>query len=136
MTRVVFDTNVYISAVAFGGVPREALLLASAGVFELYTSPPLHRELLRVLRDRFHYSKAALARLESRLRVVSRLVEPSVRIAKCADPDDNRVLECAMAARAGFIVTGDNDLLRMDPFEGIRILRPADFLALRPWTMR
>jgi putative PIN family toxin of toxin-antitoxin system len=136
VTRIVLGTNVYISAIAFGRVPREALIVVSAGFFELFTSPPLISELFRVLRDRFSYSIDALDRIESRVRVISCLVEPPVRVTKCTDPDDNRVQECAVAARAGYVVTGDNDLLRMDPFEGIRILRPAEFVKLRPWIAR
>jgi predicted nucleic acid-binding protein len=47
----------------------------------------------------------------------------------CDDPDDNRVLECAVACGCECIVTGDNDLLRLGQFEGIEIVRLSDFLA-------
>ena len=56
MITVVFDTNIFISAFEFGGVPRDAFLLASAGLFDIRTSKPLLDELSRVLRDRFEYS--------------------------------------------------------------------------------
>ena len=51
----------------------------------------------------------------------------------CTDPDDNRVLECALASQATHIVTGDRDLLALDPFRNVRIVRAAKFIAERPW---
>jgi predicted nucleic acid-binding protein len=51
----------------------------------------------------------------------------------CTDPDDNRVLECALASRATHIVTGDRDLLALDPFRTVRIVQAAKLLAERPW---
>jgi putative PIN family toxin of toxin-antitoxin system len=131
---VIFDTNVFISAFEFGGVPRDAFLLAAAGVLDIATSKVLLDELSRVLLDRFEYSGEKVAEIRQRLERLCTLVEPAERIADCSDPDDNRVLECAVAAKAGFIVTGDNALLRLNPFRNIQILTAAQFLDRKLWV--
>ncbi len=63
-------------------------------------------------------------------------VEPFRRIRACRDPDDDRILECAVSARAQYVITGDADLLELDPFRGIRILSPSAFWSLKPWERR
>ena len=62
------------------------------------------------------------------LTQVVELVAPASEIAECEDPDDNRILEAAVEGNAGFIVSGDKHLLRMNPFRGIEILTVAAFL--------
>ena len=56
--------------------------------------------------------------------------EPEVRVTDCRDPKDNKYLELALAASAAMIVSRDEDLLVLDPWRGVRILRPAEYLAL------
>lgn len=136
MTAVVFDTNIYISAFEFGGIPRQVFLLAAQREFDLWTSKPLLDELFRVLCDRFEYSHDMATEVRKRLEWLCLLAEPGDRIEDCTDPDDNRVLECAVAARAQYLVTGDRALLRLTPFRGCRILSAAQFLAERHWLQR
>jgi uncharacterized protein len=59
----------------------------------------------------------------------ARVVTPTERAVVESDPDDDRILECAVAAGADTVVSGDTDLLRMGSFRGIRIVRVAAFLA-------
>jgi putative PIN family toxin of toxin-antitoxin system len=132
---VIFDTNVFISAFEFGGIPRDAFLLAAAGLFDLCTSEPLLEELSRVLRDRFGYSDEKVAEIRKRLERLCTVIEPAERIADCSDPDDNGVLECAVAAKAGYIVTGDHALLRLTPFRGIQVITAAQLLDRKPWVI-
>jgi putative PIN family toxin of toxin-antitoxin system len=131
--RVVFDTNIFVSALVFGGPPEALLVAATSGAFQLYSSTPLLAELLEVLGGRFSWPAPRLRDLERRLARLWTLVEPSAELAACSDPDDNRVLECAVESRASYIITGDGALLRLDPFQDIRILRAASFLAEHPW---
>lgn len=133
MIRVVFDTNILVSALNFGGPPGALLLAASAGAFPLYSSAVLEAELLEVLEERFDWDRARLLEVQRRLSGVWTLVEPPQALTDCADPDDNRVLECAAESGASHIVTGDRVLLALDPFRTIRIVRAAAFLAERPW---
>jgi putative PIN family toxin of toxin-antitoxin system len=131
--RVVFDTNILVSALNFGGPPGALLLAASAGAFPLFSSNVLQAELLGVLEMRFDWERERLTGLQQRLARLWTLVEPSEIVTDCTDPDDNRVLECAVASHATHIVTGDRELLALDPFRAVRIVQAARFLAERPW---
>ena len=133
MIRVVFDVNVIISALLFANsVPRKGFDRAlSQGT--ILISDALSEELRRVLaKARFH----RYASLEDRedffdgLIRVSELVEISETVQVSRDPQDNHVLELAVSGNATFIVTGDADLLVLDPFRGVRIATPAEFLDL------
>jgi putative PIN family toxin of toxin-antitoxin system len=133
--RVVLDTNVYISALEFGGVPRQVFQLGLGGLFELITSDVLLDELLRVLGEAFSYDEERLRRLRTLLTETAvRVVIPTETIATASDPDDDRVLECAVAAQAQFIVTGEKGLLQLTSFRDVRIVSPASFLKQSPWA--
>lgn len=131
--KAVFDTNVYIAAfLAPGGEAEQALLRAYRGQVDLYTSLPILTEVARVLRGKFGVSEPAVT---AALRVIARaavLVRPRRRVATLEDEPDNRILECAAEAGADLIVTGDRHLLRLREFEGIAVVRLADFLRLFP----
>lgn len=62
------------------------------------------------------------------MRKLARVVEPTATIDMADDPDDNRVLECAVEAKSDFIVTEDKDLMRLGSYQGIPIIGPSDFL--------
>jgi uncharacterized protein len=127
---VTADTNINISALEFGGQPLEILNAARRGLIRLDISPPLLDEIYRVLRGTFLWSEDRLQRLAFRLPRFTSLVNPTTIIhAIPEDPDDNRVLECAVEARSLFIVTGDADLLRLGQYGGISILRVADLIS-------
>ena len=123
-TAVTADTNVYISAFISGGRPRQLLEAARRGAIRL-------AELDRVLRDKFRVSDDTRRETTDTLAALTTFVIPTRRIeAVPEDPDDNRVLECAVAAGSRYIVTGDRALLRLGRFEGVQIVRVADFMAL------
>lgn len=129
---IVFDTTVLVSAViGRGSVPDRALRHAFAKD-QVAVSEATLAELLAVL------SRPRLARFidpELRDEVLALLdafaafVTPTERVADCRDPKDDKVLALALAANAGTIVSGDADLLVLHPWRGIRILRPAAYLA-------
>jgi putative PIN family toxin of toxin-antitoxin system len=128
---VTADSNVYISALVFGGQPLQILSAARRGLIRLDISDPLLDEIHRVLRDKFAWSEDRLHRLSFRLSRFTALVHPTQTIdAVPDDPDDNRVLECAVAAGSQYIVTGDGDLLRLEQYQNIRIMRVAEFAKL------
>ena len=131
MIGVAADTNIYISALIFAGLPRQFLLAAEDARIHLFISEPISLELRRILQTKFSWSNdrvnEAMLQLESRTELV-RPIETLDVIKE--DPDDNRVLECAVSAGARFIVSGDNDLLRLGQFRNIRILKVADFMNL------
>jgi putative PIN family toxin of toxin-antitoxin system len=131
---VVFDTNILFSAIGWQGRPYACLERARLDLAEGFTSQALLDELAETLRAKLAFAEVqiadALADLLGYLRVVE-TIEPLSVIA--ADPDGDRVLECAVAAAATFIVTGDRrHLLPLGSFRGITIISAAEFLARVP----
>ena len=131
MIEVTADTNIYISGLIFAGPPRRFIQKAQAGRFRLAISDALLEELTRILRAKFAWSNEEIREAVTLLSACTVRVQPGERLDIVdADPDDNRVLECAVAAGSRFIVTEDGDLLRLGAYTGIRILKVADFLEL------
>lgn len=129
MKRVVADTNVLVSALQFGGKPKQLLDLATDGQVDLAISEAIVAETLRVLSDKFDRTPEWLVETDRQLRVITRLVTPTESIRTiAADPTDDRILECAVAAEAEVIISGDTHLLGLRSFRGIRIQRVAEFL--------
>jgi putative PIN family toxin of toxin-antitoxin system len=129
--RLVLDTNLLISAaLAPQGKPRRVLAWARDNA-RLIASLPLLKEVrTRLERPKFrrYLSAEDAERFVLDFAAVCDKPALSGSIRVCRDPDDDMVLETAVAGRADCIVTGDQDLLVLDPFQGIRILLPADFL--------
>lgn len=130
MLRVVLDTNVYVSAFAFGGVPLDVVRLAIRGEIAVFLSPPILREVEGVFLHKFRWPRPRVARLLRAIRAFARSVSPSERIHVLEDDADNRILECARSARAHVIVTGDRPLRRLEAFHHARILHPREFLGI------
>ncbi len=128
--KVVADTNVIVSAIVFGGKPQAILDLAQDGQIELFISDDILAETTRILRDKFHRTPEQLRNDIMALEATTTHVKPTERIeAVRGDADDDRILECAVAAGAETVVTGDAHLLSLGSFRGIRIQRVAEFLA-------
>lgn len=128
--RVVLDTNVVVSGILFpDSVPAKVLLQARTGV--LLVSEAMRQELIEVM-ERVRFDRYAAG--EMRQRVAAEFIRGAVQvfvptpIRVCRDPRDNKFLEAALHGRANAIVTGDLDLLALDPFHGVRILTSAQFL--------
>jgi putative PIN family toxin of toxin-antitoxin system len=105
--------------------------LAQDGRIELAISDDILTETLRVLRDKFQRPVEWLEQAEHHLRTITKQVSPAERFdVVTADPDDNRVLECAAAADSQVIVSGDSDLLQqLGTFRGIPVMTVAAFLS-------
>ena len=131
--RIVLDTNVLISALTFpGSRPDHVLSRIRRREIELFISPFILSELDRVLREKFRFStKEADARVRA-IRAIAHLVQPTERASVItAKDDDNRILECALAAQAEFLVTGDKEhLLPLESYRNTRIVTPSQFLDL------
>jgi len=132
--RIVVDTNVIVSALVFGGLPREVLDLAGAGICSLYFSPPIQTEVDRILAVKFGWSAEEIRRRTRPLWGFGIRVDPRVALSRIADdPDDDRILECAVAADAGAVISGDRHLLRLVSFRSIPIMSPRQFLDSKAW---
>ncbi len=129
MKRVVADTNVFISALMFGGLPGRFLDLALRRQFTLVTSRTLLDELDEKLRGKFAISESDALAIREKLEDNANLVDPDFELnAVTDDPDDNRVLECAVAGNADLIVSGDRHLLRIGSYTGIAIVSVRQFI--------
>ncbi len=127
--RVVFDTNVYISAfITPGGRGEAAFLRAITGEVELAVSVPILTELARKLKEKFHWDDEHIKAAVRHAAAVAVVVRPEERLAVLADEPDNRILECAKKAAAELIVTGDKHLLDIGRYEGIAVVTLAVFL--------
>lgn len=127
--RVVFDTNIYISAyITPGGRAETALLQAVHGEDTLFTSIPILTETARKLREKFKWDDEHITRAVRHAAAVATVVKPTVTLAVLADEPDNRILECALEAKAAVIVTGDRHLLELGAYEGVVIVTLAKFL--------
>jgi putative PIN family toxin of toxin-antitoxin system len=131
--KVVFDTNIFISAlVVRGSLGERAFLFAQQKRFELCTSVSILTETARKLRDKFNQADDDIIGALKLISRASTVYKPSVRVDVLADAPDNRILECALAARADLIVTGDRHLLKLKRCQGIPIIRLADLLRMFP----
>jgi len=132
MIRIVADTNIYISAILFDGKPEIVIKLAAAEKVALFTAHSIMAEVATVLRNRFQWTNQQVAYADQFIRDLSVLVTPSCRIGKIREDDtDNRVLECALEAKADFIVTGDRThLLALKSYRGMQIVGASAFLKI------
>ncbi|HOV14430.1 MAG TPA: putative toxin-antitoxin system toxin component, PIN family, partial [Spirochaetota bacterium] len=112
-TKAVFDTNIFISAFKFGGKPEEAYRLACEGRFILYTSPFILYEVHRVLREYFYWGKDESDFVIGHISRHSQVINPTLSLNVIKDQTDNRILECGVESRSGFIVSGDKHLLTL-----------------------
>ena len=129
--RVVLDTNVIVSGLNFPGNERLVLELALRGRFELYLSPFILGEAAGVLGRKFDWAEERSSEALIALANVATTIEPAQRPEVIAgDHPDNRVLECAAAAEAEYLVTGDRrHLLPLGKYQGTRILNAPRFLS-------
>lgn len=125
MLRVVFDSNVYISALLFNGPPRTILELARKRKVILVASQPILSETTRKLREKFKWPEHNIQKFLKQTSHLAELVDPKENLAVIAeDESDNRVLECAVAGQAHLIISGDKHLLGLKRFQNIPIEKP------------
>jgi hypothetical protein len=128
--KIICDTNVLLSGFLFGGHCRQIIVRVSEGKDDGFISSSLLAELEGVLvRPKFGLEAAQIAAIIDLVRQTFVLVSPveSVQIVE-KDPDDDAVLEAALAAGAEVVVSGDSHLLDLKGFRGIQIVSPASFL--------
>jgi uncharacterized protein len=129
--RVILDTNLLISAVLVKNSPPDKALrkaqnrctiLCSKSIFSEYT------EKLFLPKFDKYVSLSKRMNMLTDVEKETLFIEPDIKISVCRDPKDNKFLELAVAGNADCIVTGDKDLLVLNPFRGIKIISPSDFL--------
>lgn len=126
--KIVVDTNVLISGVFFGGLPRKILtFIVNQKIIACATTEIIneYEEIVQEMIDRKqgHIDKSILAPLIKAMEII----DPITHIEICRGPDDNKFLECAKDSHAIYIVSGDKDLLIIKEYENIQIVTAKDF---------
>jgi predicted nucleic acid-binding protein len=126
----VYDTNVLVSGIGFGGKLWDCLLLSFVGNAEMVTSEPVLSEFERVLGyDRLPFTGGKQETFPRLIRNEATVIDPHVEVTEFEDdPDDDIFLECATAAGAEYLVFGNDHVLDIGSFRGTEVVSPDEFL--------
>lgn len=127
--RIVLDTNIFISAILFGGMPEQVLNLARFGLIEIFVSKEILEEIIRILRVKFDWGKNQISEVEAEIEALTRQAKPEkmIKFVK-SDPDDNKFLEVAIGSKSDFIISGDKHLLDLSTYGGVKIVTAREFV--------
>jgi len=128
--KVVLDTNVFISALFWQGAPYQIFKRILEGAILNFVSPQILEELKERLLDKFKLPPEKVKEFLEIIVFSSQIVYPKkkLNIVK-KDPEDNKILECALEAKASFIISGDKHLLEIKEYKGIKIVTPREFIS-------
>lgn len=128
--RVVFDSNIFISALVFpGGQAEQALFRILEGTDTLVLSKAILDEVLSTLARKFGRDPEGLSQTAVLLAEMAEMVKPTRKVIVLKDDPDNRVLECAEAGQAECIVTGDKAMLQLKLYLNIRLVSLREYLS-------
>ncbi|OHD67835.1 MAG: putative toxin-antitoxin system toxin component, PIN family [Spirochaetes bacterium RBG_16_49_21] len=132
MLKVVLDSNIFISGIIFGGKPRKIINLIIEGKIRLYISSDILLEIKEVLeRDKFGFSQTITQQIIFEIESLSYLVTPKNKHSIVSrDGDDNIIIDCAVEAKADYIITGDNDLLSLKEYKSTKIINASELISL------
>ena len=129
--KVVFDTNIFISAFVIPNSKAEqAIIKIIEGSDTLLLSKEIMGEILSVLSIKFHRDREAISHVAFYLSDLARMIKPTRKIRLFKDDPDNRILECAVSGRADVIVTGDKEILKLGEYKGTKITSLKDYLEM------
>ena len=138
MIKVVLDTNVFVSSF-FGGNPRKIVDLWKTGEVTLCLSRSIIDEYIEVLRRLGLQDERELSELlglfARGFHAVFTAKTPELHVVE-DDPDDNKFVECAVALKADFIVSGDKALTAIQDYMGIKIVNPKEFITIHKQAKR
>ena len=128
--KVIFDTNIFISAILFGGNPRVCLNLARDKGIRLFTSSHILLELSQKLHKKFEWNEQEITEVLEGLKKFTIVVSPKSKLNLIKnDPSDNRILECAGSVKADYLISGDKKhILSLKKFEETLIVSAKEFL--------
>ena len=129
--RVVVDTNVIVSAIRFGGIPRQVWdrCLTDRNI-KLISSQEIIAEISRVLTTKFGWPDNLIEELRQVIESSSHTVYPKLILNVVRDKGDDKFIEAAVEGQAEYIISGDKDLLDMQSYGDIKIITPAKFLEI------
>ena len=128
--KVVLDTNIFISAFLWTGNPRKVLKRIANGFDELYITDDILKEIASALsRKKFNLN---IERINEYLQIIESF---SIKLSSknkyeeiSRDKDDNKILQCGIDGNVDFIITGDNDLLVLENYKNIKIIKAKEYL--------
>ena len=124
--RIVFDTNVLISATLWdNSVAQKFLFKCIKENIQIFSSQEIIEEYTKILARDFDYKGQEIEEILERILQFLTLVTPTKRVIVVKDdPDDNKIIECAIESNAEYIISYDKHLLKLKEFQGIKIVRP------------
>ena len=128
--KVTVDTNFLISATQWDySVAHKLLKKFIFSDAEIFTTQDILDETSKVLERDFEYSKDEAKNIIEKILLFAKLIKPKQKIDIIKDdPDDNKVIECAVESSSDYVVTYDRHLLRLKLYKGIKIIRPEEIL--------
>ncbi len=119
--RVIIDTNIYISAIFWGGNPRKVVDLGRENKIYILTSTDIQEEIAEILKRKFKLGEDDARQILSDFSTFTKLIPviDQINVVK-DDPDDDKFIECAVSGKADYIVSGDSHLLRLKEYAGIK----------------
>lgn len=134
VTKVVIDTNVFISGFGWDGKPEAVIDLLESGAISNFITLRIFEELKRVVSyPKLKFSSSLQTKITEFVFSYSRFINSGKPVSVIdEDPDDNKFIECALSAHASFIISGDPHLLALGQYENIIIVTPAQFLERLP----
>lgn len=126
--KIVLDTNVYVMSFAKHGSFLDELIRNAVELqkITLYSSPEILHELEQTLEHKLGFDRSFVVDVLKDCRDSAKIVHPTQRISVVRDPDDNKILECAVEAGAAVIVSADKDLLSLKRYQTVQIIHPAN----------
>lgn len=129
--KVVLDTNVYLSAIIFGGNTRHILDLTIKGEITAYISYSILFEIAEKLEKKFHWDNDQIIVTIKTLAKSATVVNPTIKLdAVKDDRNDNKIIEAAVTSKADYIITGDKHLLKIGKYQEVQIITPTQFLSI------
>ncbi len=128
MIKATPDTNIWVGSVRWRGNVYRVVQRGESGAYTIVTSHALLHKLMRVLRQVFAFSDASAYEWYARIHLFAKVIEPTVLLDVVRDPDDNRVLECAVTGQCEYIISRDRDLLDLVRYNEIEIVDAERFL--------
>ena len=133
--KIVLDANIFVSAFFWGGNPKKIFEMVADGEHTLFISDEILAEANRVFRKRkFHLTEEEVESNIQRIKRIGTKIKVTdterVTTGGCRDKTDNRYLECAVAAKADYVISGDIHLRELKEYRGIKIVNPAEYLEI------
>ena len=130
ITRIVFDTNVLISATLWeNSVAQKFLFKCIKEDIQIFSSQEILEEYKEILARDFDYNEQEIEKILEKVIQFVNMVSPSVKVeAVKEDIDDDKIIECALESKAEYIISYDKHLLKLKEYQGIKIVRPEEAL--------